>query len=133
MANRDQLLLALDAGTSAGRAAVFTATGRCLAEVSRPWTYEAPADAAPWGREFDARRFWALLCEAGREALAVAGSGTVVAVAATGQRQATIFLDEAGHELYAGPNFDLRAGLAACGCSASMAPGCTRSPGICHR
>ncbi len=32
----------------------------------------------------------------------------MAAVAATAQRQATVLLDDAGHELYAGPNIDLR-------------------------
>ena len=33
----------------------------------------------------------------------------IAAVAATSQRQAVVFLDSDGHELYAGPNLDLRA------------------------
>ncbi len=103
------LCLVLDAGTSAGRALVFDDRGRLLAEKSRPWRYEAPADAAPWGREFDPDRFWAILCEASRAALSACGAKAVVAVAATAQRQAIVLLDAAGRELYAGPNVDLRA------------------------
>lgn len=105
------LLLALDAGTSSGRAIVVDATGRQRAEAVRPWGYFAPVEAAPWGREFSPEAFWALLGEAAREALARAGEGEVIAVAATGQRQATILVGGDGRELYAGPNFDLRAGF----------------------
>ena len=101
--------LVLDAGTTAGRALVFDGNGRALAEVARDWSYEAPEDCAPWGREFAPARFWAMMADAAREALAAAREGTVVAVAATGQRQATVLVDAEGHELYAGPNLDLRA------------------------
>lgn len=102
-------ILALDAGTSAGRAVVFDHQGHALAEAIRPWRYETPPEAAPWGRQFDPERFWAIICEAAREALADCGGGPVAAMAATAQRQATIFLDGHGRELYAGPNIDLRA------------------------
>lgn len=106
---RSPLCLVLDAGTSAGRALVFDDRGCLLAEETRPWRYETPADAAPWGRELDPDRFWALLCEASRAALSACGAEAVSAVAATAQRQATVLLDAAGRELYAGPNVDLRA------------------------
>lgn len=103
--------LALDAGTSGGRAALFDRTGKPLAEASRAWSYHAPPDAAPWGRAFDADRFWSLLCQAAREAMDAAdvAPAQIAAVATTGQRLATVFVDSAGHELYAAPNLDLRA------------------------
>ncbi len=103
--------LVLDGGTSAGRAALFDAEGRLLAQAVRPWDYEAPADSAPWGREFAPDRFWALLCDAGRAVCGAAKAGEtyqVAGIAATAQRQATVLLDASGHELYAGPNIDLR-------------------------
>ena len=102
-------ILALDAGTSAGRAVIFDYQGHALAEAIRPWQYEIAHEAAPWGRQFDPERFWGMLCAAAREALAAGGADEVVAIAATAQRQATVFLDATGRELYAGPNVDLRA------------------------
>jgi len=62
-------VLARDAGISGGRAVIFDNAGRQLAEVGCAWTYDAPPDIAPWGREFDADHFWPLLCEATREAI----------------------------------------------------------------
>ncbi len=102
-------ILALDAGTSAGRAMLVDGRGNALAETVRPWRYQMAAEAAPWGRQFDPERFWDTICEAAQEALATAGLDDVAAIAATGQRQATVFLDGQGRELYAGPNVDLRA------------------------
>ena len=103
--------LALDGGTSAGRAALFDLEGRLLAQAVRPWSYETPDDCAPWGREFAPNGFWATLCEAARAVCGASqedGPYHVTAVAATAQRQATVLLDDAGRELYAGPNIDLR-------------------------
>jgi autoinducer 2 (AI-2) kinase len=110
---RSDYFLALDAGTSGGRAVIFDNAGRQLAEAGCAWTYDAPPDIAPWGREFDADHFWSLLCKATREAMRAADASPdrIAAVATTGQRLATVFLDEAGRELYAGPNLDLRAVL----------------------
>ncbi|MHB0875002.1 MAG: FGGY family carbohydrate kinase [Anaerolineae bacterium] len=105
------LFLALDAGTSGGRAVIIDAAGVQRAEAIRPWGYFAPEDAAPWGREFDPAAFWSLLCDAARETLACVDAAAVVAVTATGQRQATVLVDDDGHELYGGPNFDVRAGF----------------------
>ena len=111
MRTRKPAFLALDGGTSAGRATLFDAQGRLLAQAVRPWDYEAPADAAPWGREFAPGRFWDLLCDAARAVCGAAKADEtyqVAGIAATAQRQATILLDAAGQELYAGPNIDLR-------------------------
>lgn len=68
-----------------------------------------PAEAAPWGREFNPDEFWKTLAEAARQALQASGVSTVAAIAATAQRQATVLIDRDGRELYAGPNVDLRA------------------------
>ena len=92
---------------------IFDNAGRQFAEAGRTWTYDAPPDIAPWGREFDADHFWSLLCQATHEAMHMADvlPEHIAAVATTGQRLATVFLDGAGRELYAGPNLDLRAVL----------------------
>jgi len=87
---------------------IFDNAGKQLAEAGCAWTYGAPPDIAPWGREFDADHFWSLLCQATREAMHAADVSPerIAAVATTGQRLATVFLDAAGRELYAAPNLD---------------------------
>jgi len=103
-------LLALDAGTSGGKAMVFDSGGRLLAEAAQAWGYRTPPEAAPWGREFDPLAFWRIMCDVAREALARSqAADRVVAIGSTAQRQATILVDGQGEELYAGPNIDLRA------------------------
>lgn len=104
------LLLALDAGTSGGRAALFDPNGRRLALAATPWRYDAPPDAAPWGRSFDAPHFWQMLAGSIRQALAMAGApgDAVSAVSVAGQRGGCVLLDAAGAPLYAGPIQDLR-------------------------
>jgi sugar (pentulose or hexulose) kinase len=105
-------LLALDAGTGSGRAAIFDASGRLLACAGREWGYEVaqyPGDFVA-GYQFDAEKFWAILCEVTREALerAAIAPRDIVGVAATSQREGSVFLDAAGVELLATPNFDSR-------------------------
>ncbi|MEA2627356.1 MAG: hypothetical protein QOD06_3401 [Candidatus Binatota bacterium] len=108
-------LLALDAGTGSGRAAVFDSGGALLACVAREWTYERtdfPGDLAP-GHRFDPDVFWGALCDVTRAALerARVAPADVAGVAATSQREGCVFLDRAGRELLAAPNFDARGAL----------------------
>ena len=102
--------LTLDAGTSGGRAAIFDGMGRQAAVAAAAWDYERPADAAPWGRAFDAGRFWNILAGLARQALAQANvpARQVAAVSVTAQRGGMVILDRAGAALYAGPIQDLR-------------------------
>ena len=104
--------LALDAGTGSGRAAIFDARGRLLACAAREWSYEIaqyPGDFVP-GHQFDAEKFWAILCGATREALerAKIPAREIAGVAATSQREGSVFLDAEGRELLATPNYDSR-------------------------
>ena len=104
--------LAIDAGTGSGRAAVIDAEGRLLACVQEEWSYEErlhPDDFLP-GYEFDAGAFWRILQRACRRALEDSGVAPkdVVGVAATSQREGSVFLDAGGRELLATPNFDAR-------------------------
>ena len=80
-----------------------------VAAARRPWRARAPAALAPFGRELDPEAVWEALLDAADEALAKVDRGRVRAVAATGQRIACAFLDEAGETLYLGPNRDIRA------------------------
>jgi autoinducer 2 (AI-2) kinase len=104
--------LALDAGTGSGRAAIFDATGNLMACASQEWGYQAsqyPGDFVA-GHHFDPEAFWAILSRATREALerARVPASQITGVAATSQREGSVFLDEAGTELLATPNFDSR-------------------------
>ncbi|MGH7803932.1 MAG: FGGY-family carbohydrate kinase [Candidatus Binatia bacterium] len=105
--------LALDAGTGSGRAVLFDEAGNQLACAREEWSYESthhPGDMVA-GHHFDADRFWGLLARASRAALAAAGvePGSIAGVAATSQREGSVFLDGRGRELLATPNFDSRA------------------------
>ncbi len=75
------------------------------------WSYLTVDDASPFAREFDPVSLWASLARLVRETLSDAGAsgGPIAAVTVTGQRQAVVFLDRDGREVYAGPNMDLRA------------------------
>ncbi|HKZ50700.1 MAG TPA: FGGY family carbohydrate kinase, partial [Dehalococcoidia bacterium] len=103
--------LALDAGTSGARCVIVDETGSLLATAVRPWSYVAPADDTPYGREFSPSLFWEALCEVSREALARSGlsASAVAAVSTTGQRLGIVLLDGEGREMFASPNLDARA------------------------
>ncbi len=106
-----EYVLAIDAGTSSVRCLIADLNGHVVSLCHKEWTYEAPADIAPLGKEFDPDVLWCIICENAREAIKGAGISAkgIVGVSATGQREGTIFLDKEGKELYAGPNIDLRA------------------------
>ncbi len=103
------LLLAFDAGTGSGRAAVFDVEGELVASARRRWRARAPEELAPFGQELDAEAIWSALLDAADEALASVNRARVIAVAATGQRIACAFVDEDRTTLYLGPNRDIRA------------------------
>jgi autoinducer 2 (AI-2) kinase len=56
-------------------------------------------------------RLWQIVCDVIREALDNAGikADKIAGASATSQREGMVLLDNAGKELYAGPNIDLRA------------------------
>ena len=107
----DGAVVVVDAGSSAARCLVFDEAGRVAGSSAGAWRYAKPAGAPALAREFDLAALWADLCSLVRPALQDAGTepSRIAAVAVTGQRQAVVFLDDAGRELYAGPNLDLRA------------------------
>lgn len=107
----DRYVLAIDAGSGGGRALIFDLQGGLVSSACEEWSYDVPADAAPMGREFDAGRFWGVICGLVTEAIQKArvAARDVVAVSTASQRQGVVFLDKDGKELYAGPNVDLRA------------------------
>ena len=99
--------LVFDAGSSSIRARLVRADGRIVAGASRPYAYASEPDGGDLARAFDLPGCWASLTDAAREILE--GGGTPSAIAVTSQRQSLVFLDDAWHPLYAGPNTDLRA------------------------
>ncbi len=82
-----------------------------MSSAQREWTYDTPAEVAPLGREFDPTGFWDIICQIIAEAIKKAAitPDQIIAISAASQRQGVVFLDKDGHELYAGPNIDLRA------------------------
>ncbi|MDI3280403.1 MAG: FGGY family carbohydrate kinase [Bacillota bacterium] len=107
---KERYVAAFDFGTGGGRCAIFDLAGRRVGLGYRPWRYRQPDPADPSVREFDPALFWAELCQALAEARQQAGveASQIAAVSATGQREGIVLLDEAGRELYAGPNIDYR-------------------------
>ncbi|KPJ51731.1 MAG: hypothetical protein AMJ37_04225 [Dehalococcoidia bacterium DG_18] len=107
----DKYVLAVDAGSSGGHVLITDLQGHPVSFSQQEWTYDTPADVAPLGREFDATRFWGIICQLIGEAIkkAAISPDEIIAVSSASQRQGAVFLDKDGHELYAGPNIDLRA------------------------
>jgi len=104
-------VLAIDAGSGGGRALVIDLQGNLVSSASQDWSYDVPADAGPLGKEFDPEKFWGIICQLIAEAVkkAAIAASDIIAVSAASQRQGVVFLDKEGHELYAGPNTDIRA------------------------
>lgn len=104
-------VLVLDAGTTSGRCLLFDRNGTVVASAARAWTLSAGRDESPYAREFDPVDLWETIRRLIAECVGRAGRSAqdISAVSATSQRQAVVFLDDAGRELYAGPNTDLRA------------------------
>jgi len=104
-------VLAIDAGSSGCRSFIFDLRGNLVSSASQEWSYDVPAEVAPMGKQFDAGKFWDIVCYLTRESIKKASIAPVdiIAVGSTSQRQGVVFLDKEGHELYAGPNTDIRA------------------------
>lgn len=104
-------VLAVDAGSTGCRAVVFDVAGLLVSSACRRWTYDSPPDVGPLGREFNPTAFWDAVCQVSRESISQAGvrPSDIVAVSSASQRHGVVFLDKDGHELYGGPNTDLRA------------------------
>ena len=103
-------IIGLDAGTSGARCAIVRPGAGKIASARREWSYETMPDA-PFGWSFDAERFWSVICEVTKAALAESGlSGEdIAAIGVTSQRLGVVVVDTDGHAIYAGPNIDARA------------------------
>lgn len=103
-------LLVFDAGTGAGRCALFDSRGAQIATAYQEWDYSTPADTHPNGRIFSPDDFWAILCGLSQQVIKQSGIDTkkIIGVSSTSQREGMVFLDSKGKEIYAGPNIDNR-------------------------
>jgi len=86
------LLLGLDAGTSAVKAAVFDASGRELAHGRAPM----PWRTVPTGAELDPGELLAAAAAAAREAVAAAGGNRVAAIGVASMAETGVLLDRHG-------------------------------------
>ena len=107
----NKYVIALDAGSSGGHVMITDIQGHPMSFSRREWSYDIPSYVNPLGREFDASKFWDIICQLIKEAIKKAAitPEEIIAVSAVSQRQGVVFLDKDGSELYAGPNIDLRA------------------------
>jgi len=107
---RDELLLAIDAGTGSCRAILFAPDGVQVAACQREYTH-APLPGVPGSQVFDTDTNWRLICECVRTVLDRAGAArdAVKAVSATSMREGMVLYDARGHEIWACPNVDSRA------------------------
>ncbi|MBK7975871.1 MAG: FGGY-family carbohydrate kinase [Deltaproteobacteria bacterium] len=106
--NSRACVLALDAGTGSGRAAIFTLDGALIAVADRQWSFTTPPSLDPFGKEFDAGAFLDMLADATHEALDRAGRCEIRAVATTGLRGGSVLIDRAGQVVAASPIQDVR-------------------------
>jgi len=86
------LVLGLDAGTTAVKAAAFDADGNQVAQGRSP----TPWRAVPTGAEVDPDELLEAAVAAAREAVAAAGGGRVVAVGVSGMAETGVLLDADG-------------------------------------
>lgn len=109
----DQYLMALDAGSGAGRCALVSLDGGKVVTAYQEWGYTTPPGLGMMTVEFDPDQFWKIFSQVIGQAIDKAGikPEQVVAVSSTSQREGIVLLDENGKEIYAGPNRDYRAVL----------------------
>lgn len=106
----EEYLMALDAGTGAGRCFLISTDGRKAYSAYREWHFE-PVPGNQMGLDFKPDYFWDVLAGVIQEAMHKAGitASQVVGVSSTSMREGCVFLDPEGKEVYAGPNRDYRA------------------------
>ncbi len=123
--------MAIDLGSSSVRCAVFDLAGGLKALAKAEPLAFAPEGLSPLAREYDPRQLWKAVCRLVQEALTKGRltPSDIVAVSSTSQREAVVFLDKDGHELYVGPNLDLRAFFEGAAIDESIGPLVYRTTG----
>ncbi len=106
---KSDCVIALDAGSGAGRSAIFDLEGNLLSSAAQDWAPHTPEDE-PLGSEFDPQEMWAALCRTTRQAMEQASIDpqSVRAISTTSQRDGVVFLDADGHEILCSTNRDAR-------------------------
>jgi autoinducer 2 (AI-2) kinase len=109
-----ELLLALDAGTGSGRAVLFDVNGTQVGMAQREWSHQE-LPGVPGSQVFDIETNWRLLAECIRQVLEQSSidASAIRALSTTSMREGMVLYDESGHELWACPNVDSRAGVEA--------------------
>jgi autoinducer 2 (AI-2) kinase len=105
----EELLLAIDAGTGSCRAVLFAPDGSQAGIGQREYSHPG-LPGHPGSQVFDTDANWRLICECVREALTSVSPEAVKAVSATSMREGMVLYDARGHEIWACPNVDSRAG-----------------------
>ena len=105
-----EYLLAIDAGTSSGRAVIFDVEGRQVAVGQEEW-HHSEEPGVPGSMNFDTEANWALLTRAITKAVSDAriDARQIRAVSATSMREGIVLYDDSGRELWACANVDARA------------------------
>ncbi len=103
--------LVIDAGTGGGRALIFNEMGTLHAISYEEWAYYTPPDAAPFGLEFNPDQFWDIICRVTKSAInqAKIQPSQIKGLSASSFREGSVWIDEVGKEIYAGPANDVRA------------------------
>ena len=109
-----ELLLALDAGTGSCRAVLFEVDGKQVGMAQREWSH-AELPGVPGSQVFDTKTNWRLIAECVRQVLADSGAdaSAIRALSTTSMREGMVLYDSSGHEMWACPNVDSRAGVEA--------------------
>jgi len=110
MADKKEFVMALDAGTGAGRCFAISLDGQVSYDTYQEWEYIFPPEAQPGGMEFDPEHFWSIFANLIRTLLSKhqIDPAQVKAISSSSQREGIILLNKQGKELYAGPNTDMR-------------------------
>jgi autoinducer-2 kinase len=106
------LLLAIDAGTGGCRSVLFDTDGHQRAIGQREYSHRE-LSGVPGSQAFDTAGNWDLICACTRQALAGVDPSAVRAVSATSMREGMVLYNKRGHEIWACPNVDARAGVEA--------------------
>jgi len=91
---------------------IVDSVGVPLSISRRTWEYTTPPNLEI-AQEFDPNHFWHLICTVVKEALKISkvNLAKLDSVATTSQRHGSVFLDDEGKEVYAGPNIDARGAM----------------------
>ena len=107
----ENYFLVIDAGTGGGRALIFDDIGALHAISYEEWTYFTPPDGPELALEFNPDDFWNIICKITKQAMKLAKiqPNQIKGLSASSFREGSVWIDEKGKELYAGPANDIRA------------------------